>query len=305
MIDLVLTYVDGRDKLWKHNYLVYTRIENKKYEANSVRFRSWDNFKYILRSAAQYLPFINNTYLIVSQESQVPDFINTDTVNIIYHRDIIPEKYLPTFNSNTIEMFIYKIPELSENFIYMNDDMLFLSEYDVSDFYDENMNPLVIVFEKAPTHNNIYMQSLRNTMKLANRENDKFKLNLSRHVLRSDHAPNPMKKSLWEYYWTKYEKEMSEAISRFRDPKNITQELSNYHYFMYYTTNNINGHGYRNSKYFDFVNSTSEDLEHLLFDNKISSTCINDAGVTDFKIYKDVTNKLLERRFPDKCKYEK
>lgn len=305
MIDIVLTYVDGRDKAWQHQYLVYSRIEKVKFDKNNVRFRSWDNFHYIFRSIAQYMKFINNVYLIVESESQVPSFINTDIVKIIYHKDIIPEEFLPTFNSNTIEMFMYRIPGLSENFIYLNDDMIFLKELNASDYYDDNMNPLVIVNEKPLKKENTYTLSLINTMNLAMTENNNFKLNWPRHMLRSDHAPNPMKKSLWDYYWTKYNKEMSESISRFRKPTNITQELSNYHYYMYYLSNGMRCFGTRNSQYFDFVRRTSNDLEKILNDENVATTCINDAGVKDFRIFKSVVNNILEKRFPKKCIYEK
>ena len=305
MIDLVLTYVDGRDKAWQHQYLVYSRIEKVKFDKDSVRFRSWDNFHYIFRSIAQYMKFINNIYLIVENESQIPSFININNVKIIYHKDIIPEEFLPTFNSNTIELFMYRIPDLSENFIYMNDDMLFLNEYNVDDFFDKDMNPLIMVEEHPLKKKNTYTLSLVKTMKLANLENADFSVKWKGHILRSDHAPNPMKVSLWKYYWEKYETELKESISRFRKPINITQELSNYHYYMYYTVNNMNCFSKRNSKYFDFVNRTSDDLEKILFDNTITSTCINDAGVTDFNIYKKVVNDLLKKRFPEKCIYEK
>ena len=35
----------------------------------------------------------------------------------------MPQQCLPTFNSTTIEMFLPKIPDLAEHFIYGNDDM--------------------------------------------------------------------------------------------------------------------------------------------------------------------------------------
>lgn len=43
-------------------------------------------------------------------------------IKYINHEDIIPKQYLPTFNSHIIETFIFRIPNLSEYFIYLNDD---------------------------------------------------------------------------------------------------------------------------------------------------------------------------------------
>jgi len=47
---------------------------------------------------------------------------------IVNHKDFIPEEYLPIFNSNAIELNMHKIKELSENFVYFNDDMFVLKE---------------------------------------------------------------------------------------------------------------------------------------------------------------------------------
>lgn len=305
MIDLVMTYVDSRDKIWNRSYLTYSRIEKVKYDKNSNRYRSWDNINYILRSVDECVPFINNIYLIVESETQIPKCINTDIVKIVYHKDIIPDEFLPTFNSNTIEMFMYRIPGLSENFIYMNDDMLFINKMSVNDYYDNDMNPRVFVREEPIKHKNPYTLSLITTLNLVNKENSEYYLPYKNWMLRSDHAPNPMKVSLWDYYWKKYNTELSESISRFRKPTNITQELSNYHYYMYYISNNIDCPCYRNSKYFDFAWGSSYDFKEILYDNKISTTCINDSGVIDFEIYKNVINEILDKRFPNKCKYEK
>ena len=299
-IDLVITYLNNNDKKWQRDYKTYSKIEKKKYNPFDVRFRDWNNFKYVLRSIANYMSFIKNLYIVVSDESQIPEYVNTDTTKIIFHKDIIPEKYLPTFNSNTIELFIYKIPELSENFLYTNDDIFITNNISVNDFYDNEMNPKIDVFEKRITRNNVYINSLRNTQELVlNEHNITFKSNLS--LLRSNHSINPMKKSMWEYYWDKYKNEMSNSITRFRDKSNITQELSNYHFFIK-DKNNVTK---RNTRYFSFINSTTYDLENLINDKNITAICINDNGVIDFDIYKTEVNVILKRKYPNKCIYEK
>lgn len=305
MTDVVLTYVDGTDKIWAHDYLIYSRIHKTKYEPNSVRFRSWNNLKYVLRSIAECVPFINNLYIIVSCETQIPEFVNRKTVNIVYHNNIIPEQYLPTFNSNTIEMFMHNIPGLYENFIYLNDDMFFVNVCNENDYFDENDEPIVNVYETLLSKKNTYTLSLKNTMNLANLENKEFIPFSPKSIFRSDHSPNPMKVSLWKYYWNKYEEELDNSITRFRNQINITQELSNYHYYMKNRIKNKYNKKTRNSKYFDFVNKTSDDLKNIIFNDNILTLCINDAGVSDFKIYKNVVNKILDKKYPNKCKYEK
>ena len=54
----------------------------------------------------------------------IPQFLKTNhsKIRILRHEDYIPKQYLPTFNSNTIEMNYHRIRDLSENFIIFNDD---------------------------------------------------------------------------------------------------------------------------------------------------------------------------------------
>lgn len=54
------------------------------------------------------------------------------------HKDIIPKEFLPTFNSVTIEFFLYNIPGLTEQFIYMNDDMYLLNSVPQTLIFNKN-----------------------------------------------------------------------------------------------------------------------------------------------------------------------
>ena len=67
---------------------------------------------------------MENVFLLVSGETQVPSWVDRSVVNVVLHKDIIPERFLPTFNSTTIEMFMHRIPGLGEEFLYFNDDMV-------------------------------------------------------------------------------------------------------------------------------------------------------------------------------------
>ena len=56
------------------------------------------------------------------------EWLNTKhpKLNIVCHEDFIPQKFLPTFNSHTIEWNFHRIPGLTEQFVYFNDDMFLL-----------------------------------------------------------------------------------------------------------------------------------------------------------------------------------
>ena len=59
----------------------------------------------------------------------------TDRVNWVDHAEIIPEDFLPTFNSHAIETFLHRIEGLSEQFLYLNDDVMFSAIAHKEDFF--------------------------------------------------------------------------------------------------------------------------------------------------------------------------
>jgi len=58
----------------------------------------------------------------VALPSQVPYWLDTSKVKVVLHKDFIDSSFLPTFNSQSIELYLFKIANLSSTFIYFNDD---------------------------------------------------------------------------------------------------------------------------------------------------------------------------------------
>ena len=122
-IDIILPWVDGSDPQWIAQKKRAEESLNIIQDANSsIRYESWDNLQYIFRAIERFMPWVNKVFLVTC--GHVPDFLNMDhpQIKLIKHKDYIPDKYLPTFNSNVIELNYHRIPELSENFILFNDD---------------------------------------------------------------------------------------------------------------------------------------------------------------------------------------
>lgn len=122
-IDIVVTWVDGNDPAWlleKKKCSGKQGIEEK--SDSNIRFESWDNMHYWFRAIEKYMPWFHN--IIFVTYGHIPDFLNVKhpKLKIVKHTDYIPTKYLPTFNSNTIEMNLHRIDGLSDNFILFNDD---------------------------------------------------------------------------------------------------------------------------------------------------------------------------------------
>lgn len=89
-IDFVFPYVDNSDPNWIKQYKDYCNIHHIKSNIEDVRYRDYGTLKYLLRGIDRCLPWIRNVYVIVEQESQVPNWLNRDNVKIVYHKDIIP-----------------------------------------------------------------------------------------------------------------------------------------------------------------------------------------------------------------------
>ena len=137
-IDFVILWVDGNDLEWQKEKSRYQ--SNKLTENNSAnRYRDWDLLPYWFRSVEQFAPFVRRIHFVTW--GHLPSFLNTKNakLHIVRHDEFIPQKYLPTFSSHTIEMNIHRIPDLAEHFVYFNDDMFLLRSFQPTDFFRDGL----------------------------------------------------------------------------------------------------------------------------------------------------------------------
>ena len=114
-VDIVYTWVDNKDPIWKEKKKEALHEININPEANEdCRFISSNELLYSIRSVYKHCSWFNKIYIIT--DSQVPkwlDIANNDDIIIIDHNEIFNKKgKLPTFNSNVIESRIHYIPHL-------------------------------------------------------------------------------------------------------------------------------------------------------------------------------------------------
>jgi hypothetical protein len=102
--------------------IVYTWAGEEKSNNNRTSYN--DEFKYSLRSVHYFAPWVNKIYILMNTYKQ-PSWIKpTNKIIFIEHKDTFPSnEYLPTTNSNAIETTLCNIPNLSEHYIYFNDDI--------------------------------------------------------------------------------------------------------------------------------------------------------------------------------------
>lgn len=144
-VDLVYLWVDGSDKNWlekKNKYL--PKDEQLSIEAtDKCRSRDNNELKFSLRSVEKYLSWVNHIYIVT--DNQIPKWLDLSNpkISVVFHKDFMPEEVLPTFNSDVIEQYLYKINGLSEHFLYANDDMFINADLTPDFFFKPDGNPIV------------------------------------------------------------------------------------------------------------------------------------------------------------------
>lgn len=230
-IDLVYLWVDASDENWlakKNSALEKVR---KKLSASSRRSTLWvnhDELRYSLRSTEKFASWINHIFIVT--DSQTPKWLNLGNprITIVDHKEIIPKEKLPLFNSNAIEMFLWKIPNLSEHFLYANDDMFFGKEVQPNFFFDENGNPIVMMKERRQNFNKLDDHSHVNhrlfSIKTSRTIKYVYKQLGVKYNLTFKHAIEPIRKSFMANNFKLLEPNlMQTTITPFRDVNNLTR----------------------------------------------------------------------------------
>jgi glycosyltransferase involved in cell wall biosynthesis len=125
-VDVVLTWVDGRDPAWNRARLErlagLTGTATTRESSGQARFVSRDELRYSLRSLHLFAPWVRRIHLVTA--GQVPEWLDAEhpQVTVVDHAAILPPDALPTFNSHAIESALHRVPGLAEHFVYLNDD---------------------------------------------------------------------------------------------------------------------------------------------------------------------------------------
>ncbi len=292
-MDVVITYVNGLDPEWQKEYERYTNIP-----ILEKRFRDWGTLPYLFRGIAENMPFVRKVHLVVSGESQVPEWVNREEVNVVLHKDIIPEEFLPTFNCNPIEMCLHRIEGLDEEFLYFNDDMFPMLPCKATDFFRNGKG--VIGMSRHIVRHDMYKQICYNSDRLARKA-------LGRRggllFLRPQHICSPMLRSECEQLYGLVEGEIRSKMTRVRTGENLNQYL----FLDYmYLKGKILGERLSKKHFSVGVVSTAK-LREFIEHPSHKLACVNDVQLSEER-YLELRQTLLEsfeKRFPNKSKYER
>lgn len=292
-MDVVITYVNGNDPVWKKDYEKYTNVP-----VMTKRFRDWGTLKYLLRGIETKMPFIRNVYLVVSHPSQVPEWADTSNLKIVLHSDIIPEEYLPVFNCNPIEMHLHRIEGLDEEYLYFNDDMFPVGDCKPEDFFRDGKGVIGIY-----THffrSGMYKKLCHNSDMTARKA---LGLPETFYFIRPQHICSPMLKSACEEVYDKVREDvMKTTSSRIRTETDMCQYL--FVDYMYHKGLIINEK--ISNKHFSVAMASPDALRSFLLNPHRNLVCINDVHLSE-KRYEELHDAIIdafEAKFPEKSRFE-
>lgn len=291
-MDAIITYVDGSDPSWQREY-----SEAVGGKVLAKRYRDWGTLRYLLRGIEKHIPSVENVFLLVSSESQVPGWVDREKVRIALHRDIIPERFLPTFNSTTIEMFMHKIPGLGEKFLYFNDDMFPVMDCSEEDFFIGDKS--AIGFTHHLFAGGKYKKRVRNSDHQARKALEKKPGLL---FVRPQHTCSPMFRSASEELYAFSEEAISNVVSRLRTTRNFNQYL--YLDYLYYQGRTTKGK--ISNKHLSPAVFSPESIAAFIDNPSSKLICINDVHMTDeeFERYRGAVLAAFGRHFPEKSRFE-
>ena len=240
-MDIVITWVDANNKEWL-NEKAHWHYLFKGTQVNHVaNYSSFDEIRYVLRSIEKYMSHYRHIYLVTNNGSKPKWLKQTSRISIIDYRDLMPNN-ISTYNSNAIESQLYKIPNLSEYFLYFNDDILLTKSLKMEDLIDSNTGKLLY-----PKETDILFSNFQYYKFLAKLEQKLLKFdtgvtNARKHTLKilnlqdtgisGGHTPKILNKTLCNIFNTKYKKQIDELLKqKFRTNTNLTyiEAFTQYH----------------------------------------------------------------------------
>lgn len=333
-IDIIIPWVDGNDPKWLRERSITEKKYNINKQANSnVRYESWDNLQYIFRGIEKFMPWVDKVFLVTC--GQIPDFlsINNPKLRLVKHSDYMPKEYLPTFNSNVIELNYHRIEDLSDNFILFNDDCYPIKPIPQSYYFIDGIpcdeaveSPIMPVDVGAisnyasyvKANNILFINRHFNKREVQKKNWDKWYFEGYGELLERNrglsywnnfagfhdyHMPVPLKKSTLKHIWD-IEGDLLDKVSQnqFRHSSDLSQCIVRYWQL-------CEG---------DFIPQKSEGKPYLVtfdnykevaeaIDNKVSQMiCLTeDCTPEEFLIIRETINESLDRLLPEKCSFEK
>lgn len=302
--------------------------ESDAYTSDS-RYRDWDNLRYWFRSIEQHCPWIRRIYFVTW--GHLPSWLDQSNpkLRIVNHTDFIPAEYLPTFNSNVIDLNLFRIPGLAEHFISFNDDMFVIRDMKKEEFFaEENGYPLdSAILSPYPILPDGIAANEANNIEIINKyfSTANIKKHLSNWVtpiygkkamrnllfLKSSHIvgvmephiPLSFRKSTFRQVWKKEFSALDATCkNRFRSREDLTYWLMRQWQLF---SGRFSPRSWETGHYFLMPNAKEDLKKALRGSGQAKLICINDSEkIPDFESLKQEINAAFQRRYPKKSSFE-
>jgi len=324
-IDFVIFWVDGSDPEW--------RAEKERYAPKEIvsnatnRFRDWGVLQYLFRGIEKFAPWVRKIHFVTC--GHLPSWLNKENpkLHIVSHKDYIPKKFLPTFNSSVIELFTHRIPQLSKKFVLFNDDMFLIKPVPPSFFFKRGMpcdrallgivspydqfsfiklNNWAVInhhFDKRQTIKAHLLRFFNPLYGVQNLRNLVLSLWPGFFGMNDPHLPYAYRKEIFEEVWSKEESLLNEVAShKFRQKDDVSEWLMRYWQLLKgeFVPSMLKGRtfvfkpGRMNEYIYEKVRSQSC---HMI--------CLNDSNPdVDFEYEKGCLNSAFQTILPEKSTFE-
>lgn len=327
-IDIVVTWVDMEDPAWKQEFNKYSgRGENEKNGVSEARFRDYGFLRYWFRGIEKFAPWVRKIHFVTS--GQRPEWLDTSNpkLNLVDHKDFIPQEFLPTFNSVVIERYMHLIPGLSDKFIYFNDDFYIIRPVSPERFFKNGLPCDFAAFQYNPSWSQWY-KTLKNGIRIINRHFDKKEVTKKFHdkwynpvygskarmnyllkpfgkfiTLRTHHNAQPYLKETFREVWTAAGKELTEtSANRFRAVTDYSPEL--FRTWQICRGNFEPYNTYKDTKMFPLMVKPRQAVR-AIYDQSYSLICLNDnVHIRNYEQLMDNLRKAFEHILADKSSFE-
>jgi hypothetical protein len=312
--DVVYLWVNSNDKKWQNKrrnsfdiFLNNDKDNIALYANTDGRFRDNGELIFNLRCLENFFPKHGHVYIVTDE--QRPAWLSQNkNVTIIDHKDIIPNKVNSIFASANIESYIHHIPNLSENFFYLNDDIFFGMPVDKQWWFDKELK---YFYDNEPHDEYSELQSMLLSPINASIQSklwlkEKYK-NYKHQNIALAHAPRPYKKSLL----FKIEREAIDLFNKVRSTNFRSWKTPAV--LVDFVPRWLEHHGYAKIKQMHtlYIESGSNDIETKLDQltqefGKIPFFCINDtcdnAEASDKRLL--LVKEKLQKILPKKSSFE-
>ncbi len=327
-IDFVITWVDEHDPAWRKDFEYYSKKGGRVIKDYAVRYRDWDTLRYWFRGVEKYAPWVNKVYFVTY--GHTPVWLNTSNPKLVVvkHEDFIPEEYLPTFKSYTIEFFFHRIKGLSEKFVYFNDDQFIINHIKPSRFFmmglpcdmgamyiltpSDDIFPIAVFTAVGLINANFKKKEVirHNIFKWYNWAYIKeslfnlllFKANRFPHFL-LNHLPQGYLKSSFSEVWNHCEEDLHRTCStKFRTYGDVCFWVVRYWQL---ATGRFTPYNYRkDGQYYSLKDENISGIVDCIKKQKKNLICLNDSRNMDFETNKAKIIDAFEAILLEKCSFE-